>query len=241
MDNSPFNRLPAELRIRIYEFALVDDIFVDAVWEEPTTYRNLIGRQALLETCRQVRQEALPIFYSSCFNFHTCVLEEWAEDERLPYHGPFITFLQEWLKTLGAHTKHLRKVKARYLAWFAYQEQDDILVQLLPRCIREIQDVFAQTRVRVELSFTVRWHAVGGPESTETDVPVVVNPSDLPSSRNNVENALQDEEGLIRKEQEELDFELMEGDIEGMKSSLQRTRRIMNEFFDVLETTDFKT
>lgn len=70
-----FLRLPAEIRIEIYQFALVFEapIFVQsaindrpAVFTLPCTTKKIIAKEHLdlLLTCRQMYAEALPIFYS---------------------------------------------------------------------------------------------------------------------------------------------------------------------------------
>jgi len=56
---SPFCRLPAELRDRIYSYALIS--------AEPDTERvelSTLGGPPLIATCRQIQSEALPIFFA---------------------------------------------------------------------------------------------------------------------------------------------------------------------------------
>lgn len=65
---SPFlHKLPAELRNGIYRMALVS--------EEPLMIcrggKNVLGRTALLRTCRQIRSEATGIYYENAFHI-TC-------------------------------------------------------------------------------------------------------------------------------------------------------------------------
>lgn len=67
MDDSPFNALPAELRNRIYHFALCDTepVTIDFVHHGRRT--RIGGRKRLLaltETCRQIHNESLSVFYA---------------------------------------------------------------------------------------------------------------------------------------------------------------------------------
>lgn len=92
MDNSPLQRLPAELRIRIYEYALTEDTAIKIYWNarsKPSTFHFgeerlpfVPSRQhcfpprqqlclparhplALTATCKQIYNESLAIFLSS--------------------------------------------------------------------------------------------------------------------------------------------------------------------------------
>ena len=56
-----FFDLPSELRIRIYEYALVVPRTIDL---DPTNYRKIAPRLEIFETCRQMHEEAYRIFYS---------------------------------------------------------------------------------------------------------------------------------------------------------------------------------
>ncbi|KAK3720843.1 hypothetical protein LTR37_003506 [Vermiconidia calcicola] len=59
--SSPLMRLPAELRLRIYDYALTEDTYVMLLNDEGAK----TGQPALLRTCRQIRNEALDLYYSS--------------------------------------------------------------------------------------------------------------------------------------------------------------------------------
>jgi hypothetical protein len=71
---SPFLRLPAEIRNQIYEHA-----FDRVVWVDPPTFWFPWDRKTkppnysefpLLQTCRQINHEAMPIAFRNCtFNF----------------------------------------------------------------------------------------------------------------------------------------------------------------------------
>ena len=67
MDLSPLQRLPGELRNRIYEFALFqsDDVTINISKGIPQLHgdTNVKHTLALTTTCKQLRYEASPIFY----------------------------------------------------------------------------------------------------------------------------------------------------------------------------------
>ncbi|KAK3649143.1 hypothetical protein LTR56_006982 [Elasticomyces elasticus] len=63
---SRFLDLPAELRVRIYEFALVDTIFVGETFVNSATERSRYP--SLLATSKQFNNEATPHFYK-CSTF----------------------------------------------------------------------------------------------------------------------------------------------------------------------------
>ncbi|KAF4552743.1 Hypothetical protein D9617_9g025330 [Elsinoe fawcettii] len=57
----PFLDLPMELRLRIYELALlVPDRLIDL---DPTNYRRIAPRLRLFQVCKQVHEEAARVFY----------------------------------------------------------------------------------------------------------------------------------------------------------------------------------
>lgn len=77
MDDSPFRKLSAELRNTIYEYALVHDQSIDVHLRgqnRPTLLRHdaQYDLTALTATCKQARQEALPIFFNKN-HFKICV------------------------------------------------------------------------------------------------------------------------------------------------------------------------
>lgn len=101
MDNSPLARLPAELRNYIYELVLIETQPIEVNWG----YSNLWIAPPLLQTCRQARSEAAPIYYSgSTFTI---------------MHVNTQTKLEAWLRTIGPDARRfLRQVRVG-LGWEA--------------------------------------------------------------------------------------------------------------------------
>ena len=80
MDGSILARLSPELRNRVYEYVFTSDYAV--------TLRKGLAQHALTKTCRQIRQETMPMYMSlTRFNAH---LDD----------GP-ATPLARWLRAVG--------------------------------------------------------------------------------------------------------------------------------------------
>jgi hypothetical protein len=79
--NSPLLKLPAEVRNCIYEYAFARgsiDFMKDSASSDDSSphTRKHQGASALIHVCRQVRHEALPIFYTNT-TFHFSSLDRW--------------------------------------------------------------------------------------------------------------------------------------------------------------------
>ncbi|KAI8934132.1 hypothetical protein NX059_012520 [Plenodomus lindquistii] len=61
---SPFLRLPAELRNKIYVYAVYDQIV--SLSTSPGPHHLVHNLQGLLVACRQIREECLLLFYAYC-------------------------------------------------------------------------------------------------------------------------------------------------------------------------------
>ncbi|KAK3713460.1 hypothetical protein LTR37_008418 [Vermiconidia calcicola] len=58
-------KLPAELRNRIYELALPRSEVVHAAYRSAEYVEPRVKQPALTRTCKQIRAEALPLFYGA--------------------------------------------------------------------------------------------------------------------------------------------------------------------------------
>lgn len=97
MDSSPFARLPPELRNHIYFLALVNS--------DQTQVKRRISKfwkaPSLLQTCSQIRTEALPIHYGN--NTFTII------------HWDALEAIEIWLRAIGPNARgFLRKVHMGY-------------------------------------------------------------------------------------------------------------------------------
>lgn len=123
MDYSPLSRLPAELRNYIYELVCVTDnpiiISFRYFWDPPM----------LLQTCRQLRAEAAPIYYGDNI-FH-------AEEGQLSTLGS----LEMWLRTIGEEARRLiRTIHFSHLdAYFNVFSVEDAKHE--SRCCEELMKI----------------------------------------------------------------------------------------------------
>lgn len=112
MENSPLSRLPPELRNYIYELTLIErnDIKIN----KPRTCHNpsrVWKPPPLLQTCGQLRTEALPVYYSN--NKFVVVENFWSEP----------VTLEAWLGTIGAEARRcVRSIRPFLLHTFATLE-----------------------------------------------------------------------------------------------------------------------
>lgn len=95
--HSPLFKLPAELRNAIWELVVAEDQPLHV--EPPLTYRldradvGTVLQPPLTKTCRAIRTEALPIFYSAnkfCIGIGAIETERWA---------------RRWLEAIGAASR----------------------------------------------------------------------------------------------------------------------------------------
>lgn len=118
MDNSPFSKLPTELRNQVYEMVLVDDTSSIRVFHKPKECQPPF---ALLGTCREIRRQAAPIYYGqhAFFVFG---------HDRAEVNGVMV----DWPRALGAARQLLRQIRiARATYSTASREKDGL---------REIKD-----------------------------------------------------------------------------------------------------
>lgn len=107
MDSSLLSTLPAELRNAIYEMAVLEEDAID-VNIKPVSSRSPNSDSghwpswkppALLQTCRQVRSEAAPIFYGN----NTFAVSRW----RFMRDASGLLILIKWLSLIGAESRAL--------------------------------------------------------------------------------------------------------------------------------------
>ena len=120
MEQSPLLRLPAELRIKIYEYALwhKDGITIKPYLGKPSlSWLPKHNRPlALTSTCRQLRHESLPVFYStSLFTLeHTPLFREWQAGEQQSSERA----LRHWAGVIGRRNRStIQRVEIVLDAW----------------------------------------------------------------------------------------------------------------------------
>lgn len=109
MEHSPFASLPAEIRNQIYSMALLSPqkMILDFEFLEEHSHLRIGGPRhllALTETCRQIRSEILPLFYS---NRDFVVLNgnlKWTADTKNVKSARSkepLRLFRDWLRTIG--------------------------------------------------------------------------------------------------------------------------------------------
>ena len=172
MDNSPFGRLPAELRVEIFEFALSssNDTNVLIYDDEGPSFAPWVTanhRRALTMVCSQIRAESFPIFYR--FNklcFFPLVLDKFvpgffhtdtgAKERALwEYLGNWLGPLSEFLDHLGEECmKQVEQVQVCIGTWnIHWASHRNSLMVWLTRGLAGILKLFRNSNAVVSLHF----------------------------------------------------------------------------------------
>lgn len=138
MDNSPLQRLPPELRDRIYEFVTTQDEQISIIVRtgKPVT-RGLDLR--FMTVCKQMRDEANAIFYNAnAFTIVTKYLETEGETSN-PLARKSFSGIQSWLAAIGPDgTKSLSRV-CLDLGWYTVEGEHSRISELMNLAKHEIQ------------------------------------------------------------------------------------------------------
>ncbi|KAF2160997.1 hypothetical protein M409DRAFT_28605 [Zasmidium cellare ATCC 36951] len=124
MEKYLFNKLPAELRLQIYELALVDQnspiiITPEERYDqiEPSAVRMRNLPFALINTCKQIRSEAFPIFISQN-RFLFAPNNAWRRYEKLPSTNRlWFSYLGEFVEDLKSLDVHLGTYRYEWIEW----------------------------------------------------------------------------------------------------------------------------
>lgn len=142
MDNSPLRKLPPELRIVIWELAMVStsatgsyhkkagpaEIALSLLYDEDRRDRERLQKKLTLTlVCRQIREEAFPVFYAShsiCMKAEVFTISRAACIFTVRISGPKpasrgvphgVVALQRWLTTVGPTSDRARNRIELYL------------------------------------------------------------------------------------------------------------------------------
>lgn len=105
MDQSPLQKLPPELRNRIYELALLERLPIAVSTHGP----NEKATTPLLQTCRQIRVEASAIYYSgNTFD----ILPNYKETDASAICTSAYDALAKWLENMPLEARNaLRRIR----------------------------------------------------------------------------------------------------------------------------------
>lgn len=150
MDASPLNKLPAELRNNIYELALhnpggidIDVMFANKIITAQASQQLL----ALTETCKQIRQESLPLFYATnTFSFATSDLDIATNPLRV---GHCFASVKKWFHGLGEQKAVVNEVEVYLGGWYPYA--DNSYNHEFVKMIMDYQGIFASHSVKLTI------------------------------------------------------------------------------------------
>lgn len=156
MDNSPLNDLPAELRNEIYGYVLEGPrpitIQVESWRVKNKSRKHLKSALNLLSTCRQIREEGLPILLSGNKIILESSLSGNSDFDQDKHQLSTITKnAREWIRRFGVHGKHLKHIELTPCDWFAFDSVDDYLCDFYPFAIRHLRSLFKCTQANPTL------------------------------------------------------------------------------------------
>lgn len=138
MDCSPLNNLPLELRDRIYEVVAINDQHISISVRTGKPVTNGVDLR-FMRVCRQMREEATPIFYSTnSFTIVTKFLEAEGEPGKPENRRPF-SGIQAWLGFIGPeNAKSLSRVCID-LGWYTVEGEHSRITDFMGVAKEEIQ------------------------------------------------------------------------------------------------------
>jgi hypothetical protein len=93
--------LPAELRNRIYHFAVVNEKPIDIIHHKRWRRAEALQQPALASTCKQLRKEVLPIFYGGN-SFVLDTVGDIVQD--------FKGVVRAWMKACGPYLSYIKSI-----------------------------------------------------------------------------------------------------------------------------------
>ncbi|USW54276.1 hypothetical protein Slin15195_G075950 [Septoria linicola] len=161
MEGSPLSKLPAELRLLIYEYTFeacspvtfhlgTRDVRRAKDIISIKSYPNARAALDLTATCQQIRREALPVYYSKTrFDFW---IEFLSTESRNDMKNDYMCSKQElraWLRTYASHATRIQHIGMYFGYWMTYGgntdgDINDWAIQTLPIYIQDMRDLFRQ-------------------------------------------------------------------------------------------------
>jgi len=198
---SPLGKLPPELRLIIYDFAITlpesIDIWLDPTWvtlcrEWKSDMRKVRRALRMMAVCRQLWQETRPIIYGSMsFRLWAGVVQGEDQDDLIKPRAKLLLRQQSyailgWLSQLGACADHLRNVEI-FLGTFVGDcpmPPTQTMIPLVERFGTVLKSIKHATTV-VKFDLWRSWTYEDG-----IDFPVAVCPKDSKRTRDALETVL---------------------------------------------------
>lgn len=264
MDCSPLNTLPVELRLVIYEFALELPAPVEIQAYGPAAASiadssdgitslssgNVRKVLPLLATCKQIRQEALPVFFSAAkVEFRMSAMVSFGEANTRKNCAASELAIKAWLSGMAVGLPYLQYVDLYFGTWILYTDEDDVMVDVLPDLLLSSYKMLLRDmgRVKLKVTITVEWL----PDGSDFDFTMELAPSEKQQARRKFSRQLEDANTRCVAESlqiigerntgkyEELlaqDHELHMGSV---AEHMERSKIIFNRFLDKFEAMDF--
>ncbi|KAK3711961.1 hypothetical protein LTR37_009273 [Vermiconidia calcicola] len=229
MERSPLNKLSPELRNTIYAMTVCEPegicLYVNNVLR--TSELPPLQVSGLTETCKQIREECLPMMFSvNCFTFRTSILGEYQSfDERVVVDRSRLVKqkLQRALKSMGGGMAHIRTIEVD-LGCFRMFDQV-VREMTMYGTITKLKQVLSVTKADVVVVFGLQWAPEGlFPNSTLSDI--TLPPSDMEKAEHGVK-------GRIDGAKAELEM-MYPPDYQDWKFMLTDCEATMHRLFDLL-------
>ena len=220
MENSRLNMLPGELRNRIYRFALVSGVGISFDMSASGGEFNTIATRAvargalnLLSTCKQIRAEALPIYFvENPFEFTTNILLTYSASNCISRAWRTRVLMAGWLSTIGPSARHIQHPVIDVGRWRLSHPLGYKLSQFLPDLLKGLKTSFLPMKTTVVWRLNLMWSRIGNERLTLTFW-------DAASARHAFEEVFNDGERVVSDMVAE--YKLRGYDIEG-KTALLR-------------------
>lgn len=204
MENSRLNKLPAELRLNIYELALTipEGISLEIIYDhqgEPSGL-EVVSKDAretlqLLNTCKQIRNEALPVFFSSNrFVIETRMMTDFDEADSDMRKDEALEGTKGWLASMSPWLPFIRNVAICSEEWYSHAVDDDYVASWLPRSLNEFRALITNPRTQLAWSLPIRLSRFC---SYQERVETSVFHGDIKRTRASFERAFRDPESMI--------------------------------------------
>lgn len=192
------NKLPGELRNRIYRFVLVlsDDIRLEL--DTPRDFRTSAVRYGanlalpLLATCKQIRAEALPIFFAeNRFEFGAYMFLPRDEESAVRQAWDSRFHIAGWLFMIGVSAQHIKCPIINLGRWYLPDVGHDQPTEFLLEVMKKFKAICKITRCVVSWKLQVVWTSPMDHDS------LTMTFSDAASARSAFEEAFYDEKELV--------------------------------------------
>ncbi|KAK3708566.1 hypothetical protein LTR37_011461 [Vermiconidia calcicola] len=167
MERSPFEKLSAELRNTIYAMVVYEPCEIRFDWREAddawvTSEPGPLRGSGLTETCKQIREECLPMMFSmNCFTFRTSILgdsEELLDEQNVVGRLSLVTNkLKTALNSMGRGVADIRTIEIGLGCWNLIDGSMREIIMY--GTITKLKQVLSVTEANVVAVFEVVWDA----------------------------------------------------------------------------------